>query len=469
MDAAAEGDDCDDSSDTVRPGAPETCDGVDEDCDGRFDEGAGVLSDFFPDTDGDGHGAVGSSPIAACMRPEGYAAVADDCNDGDATVAPGASERCNGADEDCDGSSDEGLQRLIGTPREVAPIGEATENLSVVLALPDGYLVAWTAPSGAVLQRVPSTGPVSGAPVTLSAEPSPFLSLVRIADTRAIALFIREVAAGTRALFGVTVDATSWPPTLGAPVEIARGTSFFDRTSALPVRDRLVVLYSPSSSRVEARSFDLALDAPSAAATLLTFPTDALGLHRSGEDGVLLVSYSGTRPGASFDDVYLDRLTVATLTLEARAFRISDGSGEADTLVATRDDGRGVALVSYEGLRFEVVRFDSGRFGADPEVTSRTPMEIGDMLAFAYPTAAPSAAGIDLGLSVSPGSPPAAVQWRSVSWGAEASSPVRFGGAQYIASVASSRRSSQRGALVWTATATGDTRQQVLLQEIGCE
>jgi hypothetical protein len=221
---------------------------------------------------------------------------------------------------------------------------------------------------------------------------------------------------------------------------------------------------------VEARSFDLTLGAPSAAATLLTFPTDALGLHRSGEDGVLLVSYSGTRPGASFDDVYLDRLTVATLTLEARAFRISDGSGEADTLVATRDDGRGVALVYYDPSRYEVVRFDAGRFGSDPEVTGREAFTFGDPLALALlPSARPSAAGVDLAVSVTPGSPPSAVQWRQLGWSAGDSSPVRFGGAEYIYSVQSSRRSSQRGALVWTATATGDTRQQVLLQEIGCE
>ena len=31
----------------------------------------------------------------------------NDCNDGDATVKPGAPERCNGADDDCDGTIDD--------------------------------------------------------------------------------------------------------------------------------------------------------------------------------------------------------------------------------------------------------------------------------------------------------------------------------------------------------------------------
>ncbi len=86
----AEGD-CDDGDPSVHPGAAETCDGVDEDCDLEVDEG-------FPDADGDGFDTCGFG------RPEQA-----DCDDADAMSRPGGREQCDGRDNDCDGAVDEGL------------------------------------------------------------------------------------------------------------------------------------------------------------------------------------------------------------------------------------------------------------------------------------------------------------------------------------------------------------------------
>jgi large repetitive protein len=99
--------DCDDGDATVSPAGTETCNGVDDDCDGSVDEGAASgAPTWYADSDGDGYGDAAST-TAACSQPSGYAASSTDCDDGDGAVNPGATELCNGIDDDCDGTVDE--------------------------------------------------------------------------------------------------------------------------------------------------------------------------------------------------------------------------------------------------------------------------------------------------------------------------------------------------------------------------
>jgi len=128
------GKDCDDTDDSVYPGAPDLpYDGIDSDCRGDDDfdvDGDGVpsgldLDDETPedcddddptvgaasvgawaDLDGDGYGAGDARTV--CPGVGDVALQSGDCNDSDAGVNPGVAEVWyDGVDQDCDGADDD--------------------------------------------------------------------------------------------------------------------------------------------------------------------------------------------------------------------------------------------------------------------------------------------------------------------------------------------------------------------------
>ncbi|MCB9764599.1 MAG: hypothetical protein H6739_32795 [Alphaproteobacteria bacterium] len=96
--------DCDDNDPTAYPGAPEVCDGVDNDCNGAVDDSA-EAGTWYRDGDGDGWG-VDADTVEACEAPEGYVAQGGDCDDGSTAYFPGAREDdcADPNDYNCDGS-----------------------------------------------------------------------------------------------------------------------------------------------------------------------------------------------------------------------------------------------------------------------------------------------------------------------------------------------------------------------------
>ncbi len=98
------GTDCNDADATIYGGAPELCDGKDNNCDGTVDEG--VKTTYYRDSDGDGYGDP-SVTSSACSAPAGYVANSSDCNDANSAVNPAATEACNGIDDNCNGLVDE--------------------------------------------------------------------------------------------------------------------------------------------------------------------------------------------------------------------------------------------------------------------------------------------------------------------------------------------------------------------------
>ncbi len=98
-------DDCGPTEFDVNPGAPERCDGVDNDCDEATDEDDAIdPTDWYADSDGDGFGDA--LVATSCEDPVGAVAVAGDCDDADAQINPEVAEVCgDGKDNDCDGSA----------------------------------------------------------------------------------------------------------------------------------------------------------------------------------------------------------------------------------------------------------------------------------------------------------------------------------------------------------------------------
>jgi len=103
---ATQAGDCNDDPATggmTNPDATEICDNIDNNCNGMTDEG--VQTTFYRDMDGDGFGNPAVTQLA-CSAPMGYVANDDDCDDTNGAIKPGATEVCDGVDNNCDGTID---------------------------------------------------------------------------------------------------------------------------------------------------------------------------------------------------------------------------------------------------------------------------------------------------------------------------------------------------------------------------
>ncbi len=197
----ADNTDCDDNNASVNPAATEVCNAVDDDCNGTADDGLTFIT-YYADADADGFGNNAVSSTTCDGAPAGYimdntdcddaallytdndgdsfgagAAVAcgvynnsdcddanytytdtdgdgfgtgdavacgvtnnTDCNDGDNTINPAATEICNTIDDDCDGSTDEGVQTTYYNDADGDAFGNASVSADACTA-PEGYIL----------------------------------------------------------------------------------------------------------------------------------------------------------------------------------------------------------------------------------------------------------------------------------------------------------------------------------------
>ena len=135
-------DDCDDDDETISPVADETCDDIDNDCDGEVDEDPVDPLTFYVDGDGDGHGSDATT-AEACDVPDGYAVAADDCDDADAEISPSATEVCDEVDNDCDDAVDEDVLETFYADLDDDGFGNET-GATMTGCEPDaGYVDTW--------------------------------------------------------------------------------------------------------------------------------------------------------------------------------------------------------------------------------------------------------------------------------------------------------------------------------------
>lgn len=113
--ATAPGDDCNDRNRAIHPDAAEVCNNLDDNCIGGVDENNACYVDYYCDADRDGYFSAaisGNCNAYQCLPADCQTEGGTDCNDNLATVHPGATEICNGLDDNCAGGVDEGGSAL---------------------------------------------------------------------------------------------------------------------------------------------------------------------------------------------------------------------------------------------------------------------------------------------------------------------------------------------------------------------
>ncbi len=136
------GTDCNDNNANIHPNATEICNGIDDNCNYQTDEGLQQYT-YFRDADSDNYGSK-TNNITTCNAtiPAGYITNNTDCNDNNNQMHPGATEICDGNDNNCNNQTDEGFtQYSYFRDADNDNYGSKTNNITTCNAtIPAGYI-----------------------------------------------------------------------------------------------------------------------------------------------------------------------------------------------------------------------------------------------------------------------------------------------------------------------------------------
>ena len=135
----ANGGDCDDTNAAINPGATESKNFLDDDCDGTVDNG--FEENWYHDADADAYGDPTDSILATeFAKPADYIADNTDCDDGNVNVNPGATEVIgDGIDNDCNPATSDGTPVTWYLDSDGDNYGDDSNTTDAILQ-PSGYV-----------------------------------------------------------------------------------------------------------------------------------------------------------------------------------------------------------------------------------------------------------------------------------------------------------------------------------------
>ncbi|MFM7202590.1 MAG: MopE-related protein [Myxococcota bacterium] len=363
---ATVGGDCNDSSSSVKPGASESCNNIDDNCNGTIDEG--VKTTYYLDADADGYG-VSSSTTQACSKPSGYATVGGDCNDSSNAINPAAQEVCDDIDQDCDGQVDESQVSCTVCTSGTCGISSVVDGSLTAgtdlkyqytpVTTGQGYIkAAWSASTGATGYRVAIGTTAGGSDVLAST------SVGAVTSYTATGLSLEGAWSGSKTYY-VTVTPVNGSQ-VGAPkssngVRVAEAATWDGTSTGLTRGFTASWPQSGATSFYGAHYFETVTIAAG-----LTVSVQGFGKVNNVQAGVSASASSVTSPQDGWLAVYANTITVeGAISASGRGYGGGGGGGAGEPSSGQRGNG-GSGGLGGKGGDSECTSFAGSGGGGSP-------------------------------------------------------------------------------------------------------